>query len=33
MSQSMNVLVTGGTGYVGVGIRGKTGRLDDFGAR
>ena len=23
----------GGTGYVGVGIRGKTGRLDDFGAR
>jgi len=23
----------GGAGYVGVGIRGKTGRLDDFGAR
>jgi hypothetical protein len=23
----------GGVGYVGVGIRGKTGRLDDFGAR
>jgi chitodextrinase len=23
----------GGPGYVGVGIRGKTGRLDDFGAR
>ncbi|MEP7224815.1 MAG: hypothetical protein ABI783_07650 [Actinomycetota bacterium] len=22
-----------GAGYVGVGIRGKTGRLDDFGAR
>ena len=23
----------GNAGYVGVGIRGKTGRLDDFGAR
>ena len=22
-----------GAGYVGVGIRGKTGRLDDFGGR
>ena len=28
-----NVLVIGGAGYVGVGLRGTTGRLDDFGAR